>query len=101
MYKRLHGAAMALYGSDKGFAESAENTWRLADELAGNPDLPMLYFASGTEDTLYPAFVHFRQHAEKIGLKATFEEIPGYAHEWPFWDLTIQKALDFFGITKA
>ena len=100
MYQRLHAAAKALYGSDRGFAASSENTWRLVDEMAGNPDLPMLYFASGMDDHLYPAFVHFRKHAQKIGLKATFEEIPGYAHEWRFWDLTIQKALDFFGIPK-
>ena len=100
MYKRLHSAAVALYGSDKGYAESFENTWRLANEKANDPDLPMLYFASGTEDSLYPAFVHFRKHAQKIGLKATFEEIPGYAHEWRFWDLSIQKALDFFGIQR-
>lgn len=98
MYSRLHAAAKALYGSDKGFLASSENVWRLVDEKASDPDLPMLYFASGTADRLHPAFVHFRQHAEKIGLKAVFEEIPGYAHEWRFWDLTIQKALDFFGI---
>ena len=100
MYKRLHNAAVALYGSDRGYADSFENTWRLATEKAGDADLPKLYFASGTVDSLYPAFVHFRKHAQKIGLKAEFEEIPGYGHEWAFWDLSIQKALDYFGITK-
>lgn len=100
MYQRLQAAAKAVHGSLKAFGESYENTWRLADEKANDPNLPMLYFASGTEDHLYPAFVHFRKHAEAIGLKATFEEIPGYAHEWRFWDLAIQRALDFFGLTN-
>lgn len=98
MYKRLHAAAVALYGSDEGFLDSCENTWRLTDELAGSDKLPMLYFASGMDDHLYPSFVHYREHAAEIGLNATFEEIPGFKHEWRFWDLTIQKALDFFGI---
>ena len=100
MYERLHAAAVALHGSDKGFMDSYENTWRLVNEKANDPGLPKLYFASGMDDHLYPSFVHFRKHAQKIGLKATFEEIPGYKHEWRFWDLTIQKALDFFGIVN-
>ena len=33
-----------------------------------------------------------------MGLKATFEEFDGFTHEWRFWDLTIQKALTFFGL---
>ena len=100
MYKRLHAAAVPLYGGDEGFIGSFENTWRLVDEKANDPDLPKLYFASGTADHLYPSFVHFREHCEEIGLKAKFEEIPGYKHEWAFWDITIQHALEFFGITN-
>ena len=28
------------------------------------------------------------------------EEIEGFRHEWRFWDLTIQKAITFFGLDK-
>ena len=28
------------------------------------------------------------------------EEVKGYTHEWRFWDLSIQHALDFFGVTE-
>lgn len=66
--------------------------------VAAGTQLPRLYFVSGKQDHLYPAFRHFCKHAEAIGLDATFEEIDGYKHEWQFWDLTIQKALDFFGL---
>ena len=63
-------------------------------------DLPKLYFACGKDDPLYPGYLHFREHAREIGLKAAFEEIEGYRHEWRFWDLAIEKALDYFGIHR-
>lgn len=28
------------------------------------------------------------------GYDVFYEEIPGYAHEWDFWDLALRKALD-------
>ena len=49
----------------------------------------------------YGAFLEFQKYAEKIGLDAEFEAIDGYAHEWRFWDLTIQHALAFFGLDDA
>ena len=52
------------------------------------------------DDEGYPAFQYFRKHAEEIGLKAVFEGVPGYRHEWPFWDLSVRKALDFFGLKR-
>ena len=67
-------------------------------EKAKTGELPRLYFACGEDDMLYPAFKDFRKYAGEIGLEATFETIPGYKHEWRFWDLTIQKALKFFGL---
>lgn len=89
-------------GGFEAYEASYENTWRVLDEAvaAGTP-LPRLYFACGKDDHLFPAYEHFKRHAQEIGLEATFEEIDGYKHEWRFWDLTIQKALDFFGLTDA
>ncbi|MDD3244402.1 MAG: alpha/beta hydrolase-fold protein [Eubacteriales bacterium] len=85
-------------GGMEAFLASYENTWRLADEKAGTGELPRLYFACGGDDMLYAPFARFENHAKEIGLEATFETIPGYKHEWRFWDLAIQKALTFFGL---
>ena len=83
------------------YQESYENTWRILDEAVQNKvELPRLYFACGLDDHLLPVYNHFKEHTKAIGLDATFEEIPGYKHEWRFWDLTIQKALDFFGLSE-
>ena len=86
------------YGGKEGFLAGPENTWEIVKEKAKTGELPRLYFACGEDDMLYPAFKDFRKYAGEIGLEATFETIPGYKHEWRFWDLTIQKALKFFGL---
>ena len=31
-------------------------------------------------------------------MKAEWFTLPGYGHEWRFWDLAIQHALTFFGL---
>ena len=86
-------------GGLKAYLNSYENTWRVLNEaVEKGAELPKLYFACGKDDGLYSSFLHFKRHAARIGLQAVFEEIPGYKHEWRFWDLTIEKALDYFGI---
>lgn len=97
-FKRTQGS-IDNRGGYEAYVASYENTWRVLDEAVQNDvDLPKLYFACGKDDMLYEGFKHFKNHAKKIGLEAKFEEIPGYKHEWRFWDLTIEKALDYFDI---
>lgn len=86
-------------GSNELFLESAVNVWDKLPELIEKKVLPRLYFACGSDDSiLYDRFVAFRAYAKEIKLDAVFEEYANYDHEWRFWDLTIQKALDFFGL---
>ncbi|MGI5885206.1 MAG: alpha/beta hydrolase [Candidatus Spyradocola sp.] len=82
------------------FQASYENTWGLVDKLAGSKDLPRFYFAIGKDDFLYESYKTFKAHAAQIGFDAKFEEFDGYKHEWRFWDLTIQRALEFFGLSE-
>lgn len=97
MYQRTM-QSVRNYGSIEAYKASYEYTWRIFQEKAHTGELPRLYFSIGTEDALYPAYCHFKSVATEIGLEATFEEVPGYCHEWRFWDLAIQKALAFFGL---
>jgi len=87
----------AVGGADN-YLASHSNTWDEFPDLIKKGTLPKLYFACGKQDFLYERFAAFRVYAEKIGLNATFEEMDGFTHEWRFWDITIQKALDFFGL---
>ena len=54
----------------------------------------------GKNDFLYDRYVEFKSYAKEIGLDAVFEEYDGFTHEWRFWDMTIEKAFDFFGLPK-
>ncbi len=87
-------------GGLEALVQSKDNTWRILGEMAGQKNLPRLFFACGTKDFFYENYKTFKKYAEEIGLKATFEELEGYGHEWRFWDIAIQHALDFFCLKK-
>lgn len=91
---------LANAGGMEAYKASNDHLWRMVDELSGKNVLPKLYFACGREDFLYKMYMHFKAHAQEIGLDATFEEFDGYQHEWRFWDMTIQRALTFFGLEE-
>lgn len=99
LYERM-SKSFPNYGGREGFLNSVENTWRIAGEKAGTGELPRLYVACGEDDKLYKLYQEFKEYAQSIGLEATFESEPGYRHEWRFWDMYIEKALDFFGLEK-
>lgn len=93
---------VAAFGGLEAYKNSVVNVWDKLPQLMEAGALPKLYFCCGTQDTLiWKRYCDFKAYAEKIGLPATFEECEGFTHEWRFWDLFIQKALDFFGITAG
>lgn len=96
--KRVENLVNSLGGMESYLASPA-NIWDRLPKLMENASLPNLFFSCGENDKLiWEKYKKFKKHAGEIGLKAEFFEAPGYGHEWPFWDLSIQKALDFFGI---
>ena len=59
-------------------------------------------FAVGTEDTLiYENLKIFKAHMDELGFKPYYYVVEGYRHEWRFWNVAIEKALDFFGLEKT
>ena len=89
-------------GGLEAFQSSNENVWKIIDSLAGKGTLPRLLFACGTDDTMiYNKLMVFKKHAEEIKLDAQFWTLEGYRHEWRFWDLAIQHALEFFGLEDS
>lgn len=83
------------------YLQSYENVWDRLPAFCALKNHPQLYFAIGKNDFLYSNYQDFKKYAAELGLKAVFEEYEGFAHEWRFWDLTIQKALDFFGLSRT
>lgn len=94
--------AIANAGGEEAYLAGAQNTWRIITEAyEKGTRLPRLYFSCGKEDFLYPGFQAWKKHVQKSHMDdIVLEEVKGYTHEWRFWDLTIQHALDFFGVTK-
>ncbi|MDO7906602.1 alpha/beta hydrolase family protein [Paenibacillus sp. JX-17] len=60
---------------------------------------PLLYQCCGTEDFLYEENRSFRQACEGTSLELTYEEEPG-AHEWGYWDMKIQRVLEWLPLQK-
>lgn len=77
-------------------ARSDKNPRVLAEKLAKEKDalLPHIYMACGTEDSLLPSNRLFRDCLLANGFDLTYEEFPG-DHNWDFWDMTIQRVLDW------
>ena len=89
-------------GGFEAYVNSEENVWAILDQLAPTGRLPKLMFACGHEDALlYDRYKIFQEHCKEIGLEVKWFDLPEYKHEWRFWDLSIQEALDFFGLGEA
>jgi len=87
-------------GGPDGYINSYQNLWDRLPDLVRKGVLPRLFFSIGTKDFGFEEYLDFKKYAGEIGLKAEFEEVAGFQHEWRFWDLAIQHALTFFGLDK-
>ena len=56
--------------------------------------LPKVIMTCGGDDFIRPFVYACRDKLEEYGYDVMYEEVPGYAHEWDFWDLSLRKALD-------
>ena len=84
-----------MFGSAERIAENGDDLFALAAACAGRSDAPRLMQVCGTEDSLYPENIRFRDHLRKIGYPGyRYQEGPG-SHNWSFWDCHIQEGLRF------
>lgn len=66
-----------------------------------NKNLPPLYIACGTEDMLYQMNVDFKETSSAGGAKVTWVSVPGYGHEWRFWNLQVEEFLKWIPRTDG
>lgn len=89
----------SMGGIDK-FLSSRENIrgtlYRIAAENRREA-LPDILLEIGTNDHQYQYFQDFLKFAAETGYHFAVKQVPGYRHEWRFWDLAVQDALAFFG----
>lgn len=66
----------------------------------GRP-MPRFYISCGMDDELLPYSRLYRDLLRNDGADVTYEEKPGAAHEWDFWDDQIRKTLDWLPLDNA
>lgn len=85
-YEAVFGDVEKIKGSDKDLEALVKNI------NIENGNMPRLYLACGTEDSLLPNNHKFRDFLVSENVKHTYEEGPG-VHDWKFWDEYIEKAI--------
>ena len=73
----------------------------LENRLAEGAALPELFLCCGQEDFLYESVVRFRNTLLKKGVKHRWDDVPGFEHEWKFWDIELEQFLDWIPRTDA
>ena len=68
--------------------------YRAAENVRECKPLPRFYFTVGDQDFALEHVVDAEAHLTSLGYDVFCEVVPGYGHEWPFWDLSLKKALD-------
>jgi putative tributyrin esterase len=87
-------------GGIDNYLASDENTWRLIKENAH--DMPPVYFTCGDRDHNYEStYKVLPDYASQIGLEVVFELEKGFGHEWRFWDIAIERAMEYFGLHRV
>ena len=81
-------------------------------EMQGNPidlyevleqcqqEIP-IYMACGDKDFLYDTNVQFVKSLKEKKMPLTWLSVPGYEHEWRFWDKCIEEFLDWIQRSDA
>ena len=82
-------------GGREAFVSSPFNSWSQIDRLGAENRLPRLFMTIGEDDPFFEDYMCFKKHALECGYPVTFSEVPGYGHEWRFWDLMLPNVLDF------
>lgn len=63
--------------------------------------LPAIYTAMGSEDFGIERYKDFLAYMDQLNIPYTSEIVPGYGHEWAFWDMEIVKFMDWLPRTDA
>lgn len=64
-------------------------------QLSKKKKLPNIFLTCGTDDFLYKRNQKFARDLKKRNITYTWISEKGYVHEWRFWDLSIERFLDW------
>jgi S-formylglutathione hydrolase FrmB len=85
----------AIYGDLDRYKGSEHDMYHQAKlNVKQGKKLPKFYLTVGDQDFAREHVEEAYQFLSSLGYDTFFELVPGYGHEWSFWDLTLKKALD-------
>jgi len=85
----------AIFGDLDHYKGSIHDMWQQARRnVEEGKKLPKFFLTVGDQDFAREHVEDACQLLTSLGYDTYFELVPGYAHEWSFWDLTLKKALD-------
>ena len=100
MWERMKKSAINFEGGEEELLDSYQNTVKvLREQVAKGVELPKIFIGAGEDDLMIMKdFPATKELFKELGIEAEYYTVPGLKHEWRYWDLAIQKALDFFGL---
>ncbi len=69
--------------------------------IAEGKKTPPMYIACGEDDFLYEVNKAYRDYLVKNQVDVTWISIPGYAHEWRFWNIQVEEFLKWIPRTDG
>jgi S-formylglutathione hydrolase FrmB len=83
-----------IYGDLSKLEGSDEDMYKVASQnVLEGKQLPNFLFGCGDKDFALPGVQYAYEFLKNLGYNTSLEIIPGYAHEWDFWDLYVRKAI--------
>lgn len=72
---------------------SKDDVFFLAEQnVKEGKELPRFFISCGDKDGALKGCCDARDTLTELGYKVDYTEVPGYGHEWDFWDLTLRDA---------
>ena len=75
--------------------------WLAKKTLSDGRKVPPVYITCGEDDFLYQTNVEFIELLRENGAEVTWVSVPGYTHEWRFWNLAVEEFLKWIPRTDG
>ena len=89
--KDVKGGGSHINRSGANIEDTMEKAKKLAEE---GHQLPKFFMTWGDQDFTRVGHRQSCEFLQNLGYDVFVEEVPGYGHEWDFWDLTLRKAFN-------
>lgn len=81
-------------GSPSRICDTCDDVFAIAEKkLKEKQTLPRIHFMTGGDDAILWSVQKAYSFLEEKGWPVDYTEIPGYKHEWAFWDFAIKQAI--------